>query len=112
MASIDSDGILNTVVTVGHGTPSGSAMFDDAMAALSNNVRGIRGNWHGESGTLKDNLDSFNAEFRSDLRRKRQRGIHLLARWQPSMVSPVSELKAPLVRWVSTLMQWWCLRDD
>ena len=67
LASVDSKGILDTVVTAGEGTPGGSAMFEDAMNAVGSNVRGIRGKWLSGSGELQDNLDSFNAGIQSGL---------------------------------------------
>ena len=67
LASVDSQGILDTVITVGKGTPSGSVMFQDAMDALGSNVKGIRGKWLSGSGELQDNLDSFNAGIQSGL---------------------------------------------
>ncbi|MBO0881191.1 MAG: hypothetical protein J2P17_12755, partial [Mycobacterium sp.] len=67
IASVDSNGILNTVITAGEGTPKGSVMFQDAMDALGSNVQGIRGKWLSGSGELQDNLDSFNAGIQNGL---------------------------------------------
>ena len=67
IASVDSNGILDTVITAGEGTPKGSVMFQDAMDALGSSVRGIRGKWLSGSGELQDNLDSFNAGIQSGL---------------------------------------------
>jgi hypothetical protein len=60
VASVDSQGVLNTVVEVADGTPNGGQMFADAMDALGPSVQKIRGTWL-SGGSLQDNLDSFNA---------------------------------------------------
>lgn len=59
IASIDSDGILNTAIQAGDGTPNGAKMFEDALEALGPRTRGIRGKW--VAGDMQDNLDSFNS---------------------------------------------------
>ncbi|MFE0590379.1 ricin-type beta-trefoil lectin domain protein [Micromonospora echinospora] len=59
IASIDSDGILNTAIQAGDGTPNGGQMFQDALEVLGPRTRGIRGKW--VAGEMQDNLDSFNS---------------------------------------------------
>jgi hypothetical protein len=66
-ADVDAQGVLNTVITAGEGTPRGSQMFDDIWNALGSHVQKIRGCWLSESGELQDNLDSFNAGIQSGL---------------------------------------------
>ncbi|WP_345004785.1 Hint domain-containing protein, partial [Dactylosporangium siamense] len=61
-ADVDANGVLNTAITAVEGRlPTGGQMFVDAVEALRPHIRAIRGNWHSESGTMSDNLDSFNA---------------------------------------------------
>ncbi|MGV9764222.1 hypothetical protein [Micromonospora tulbaghiae] len=65
-ASIDDGGVLNTYVEVMPGTPNGGRMFTDAMDAIGHRAAAVRGNWH-SGGTLRDNLDSFNAGIQNGL---------------------------------------------
>jgi len=64
LAQVDSSGVLNLAIEKGLGTPSGSAMFDDAMKAVGPNVKAIRGTWN--TG-MPDNLNSFNEAIKSGM---------------------------------------------
>ncbi|MFJ5548735.1 polymorphic toxin-type HINT domain-containing protein [Streptomyces sp. NPDC093225] len=71
MASIDKEGVLNLYIKAVDGkTPTGAEMFIEAMAALGDKAKGVRGTWVGggvwdDSQDIADNLRSFNAGIQS-----------------------------------------------
>lgn len=58
MAELGKDGFLDLYIVAGPTTPSGGQMFNEALRAYGNNVKGIRGNWNG-GGSLSSNFDTF-----------------------------------------------------
>ena len=63
LAQVDEAGILNLAIERGVATPSGGAMFNEAMSAVGP-VNGIRGTW---TTSMPSNLDAFNANIRAGM---------------------------------------------
>jgi hypothetical protein len=59
-ASLGKDGFLELVIQTASGTPRGSQMFNEALAAFGSNVKGIRASLTG-GGELADSFKSFQA---------------------------------------------------
>jgi hypothetical protein len=64
IAEVDEQGVLNLAIERGADTPSGSEMFDEAMQAVGEHVRAIRGTW---GSSMPDNLNSFNGAINSGM---------------------------------------------
>jgi hypothetical protein len=66
LASVDDAGILNLAIEKKPGTPSGSAMYQQALKAIGgpSRLKGIRGTWNT---SMPDNLNSFNANIRKGM---------------------------------------------
>jgi hypothetical protein len=66
LADLDEDGILHLYIKKGPNTPSGSAMFNEALEQFGSNVKGVQGYWIG-GGDLADNFNSFKAAVSAGL---------------------------------------------
>ncbi|MFE3037786.1 RICIN domain-containing protein [Streptomyces canus] len=64
VAGIDDAGFVSMAVKKGPGTPSGSEMFNAALAHFGSKVKGVKAYWQ-NGGELSDNLNSFNKAVRS-----------------------------------------------
>ena len=57
-------GYVDFAVKTGKGTPNGATMWNDAMSAVGDRVRGVYGSWFSADG-FRSNLDSFNAAIQA-----------------------------------------------
>lgn len=66
LGEIKEDGFLELAIQKAPDTPTGSQMFNEALAAFGNKVEGIRGAWF-ETGSMRSNFDAFKAGIEAGL---------------------------------------------